>query len=300
MIYFVVGVTLLLGSSSSVRADGLQINGPECGMPTQGMIVNGTAAKTNQFPWMVFLAMYTSKGSQYNCGGSILTKRHILTAAHCTVTRSGKPFKRIDAYYGNSEWTRGKRLVVTKVIRHPKYSSRNHANDIAVLQVEKPFQYGSNARPICIPAAPMNIFDTETVVAGWGRLKEGGMATTHLQFTTVRVLPNELCSVLYFILGYVGDLMYCAYRKGTNACHGDSGGPLMSRVIGGRYVQVGIVSFGASCEGAYIPAVYARVETYTPWLRQVVGSFDKAYSNEVPLQLASYTVPQWPSIFHFL
>ncbi|XP_037524454.2 tryptase [Rhipicephalus sanguineus] len=94
--------------------------------------------------------------------------------------------------------------------------------------------------------------------------------------------------------------MYCAYRKGTDSCQGDSGGPLMSRVVGGRYVQVGIVSFGEGCARTYIPGVYTRVEAFTSWIKQVVGSFDKAYSNEVPLQLASYTVPQWPSIFHFL
>uniref|UniRef100_A0A224YEP4 Secreted serine protease n=1 Tax=Rhipicephalus zambeziensis TaxID=60191 RepID=A0A224YEP4_9ACAR len=264
------------------------------------MIANGTAAQANQFPWMVYLALVTQDDRGHACAGSILTKRHILTAAHCTLDPSGQPFKRIYAYYGNSDWTRGKNLLVTKIVRHDKYTHGKYVNDIAVLQVEKPFQYGSNARPICIPAAPMNVFDTETMVAGWGTLKEGGQTTNHLQYTTVRVLPNELCSVLYFIMGYVSDVMYCAYRKGTNACHGDSGGPLMSRVVGGRYVQVGIVSYGQGCARTYIPAVYTRLETFTPWLRQVVGSFDKAYSSEVPLQLASYTLPLWPSIFHFL
>uniref|UniRef100_A0A6G5A6U7 Putative trypsin-like serine protease n=1 Tax=Rhipicephalus microplus TaxID=6941 RepID=A0A6G5A6U7_RHIMP len=297
MMYFVVGVSLLLGSSASVRADGLQINGPECGMSTHGMIVNGTAAEASQFPWMVYLQMIGTNNGRSACGGSILTKRHILTAAHCTLDPYGQPFKRINAYYGNNDWKRGKSLLVIKIFRHHKYIPTKHANDIAVLQVEKPFQYGNNARPICIPAAPMNIFDTETVVAGWGRLKEGGHTTNHLQYTTVRVLPNELCSVLYFILGYVSDVMYCAYRRGTNSCHGDSGGPLMSRPFGDRYVQVGIVSFAVGCARKYIPTVYTRVETFTPWLRRVVGSFDKAYSSQVSLQLASYTIPQWPSIF---
>ncbi|KAL1444063.1 hypothetical protein MTO96_045694 [Rhipicephalus appendiculatus] len=258
MIYFVVGVTLLLQISSPVRANGLQINGPECGMPTRGMIVNGTAAQTNQFPWMVYLALVTKDDHGHACAGE-----------HPNQT----PHSHRCALHARPIWT--------TIIRHHKYTHGKYANDIAVLQVEKPFQYGSNARPICIPAAPMNVFDTETMVAGWGTVKEGGQTTNHLQYTTVRVLPNELCSVLYFIMGYVSDVMYCAYRKGTNACHGDSGGPLMSRVVGG-------------------PLLYTRLETFTPWLRQVVGSFDKAYSSEVPLQLASYTVPLWPSIFHFL
>ncbi|KAL1483551.1 hypothetical protein MTO96_033107 [Rhipicephalus appendiculatus] len=69
MIYFVVGIGLLLGLSSfSVCADGLQINEPGCGMSTRGMIVNGTAAKRNQFPWMVSLTARLRTKEAF-CGG---------------------------------------------------------------------------------------------------------------------------------------------------------------------------------------------------------------------------------------
>ncbi|KAL1483552.1 hypothetical protein MTO96_033108 [Rhipicephalus appendiculatus] len=297
MIYFVVVVSLLLGSSTSVLAARVQINEPGCGMPTRGMIVNGTIVEKNQFPWMVFLKLHTPDG-EASCGGSILTKRHILTAAHCTHD-GDVDLEKIEAFYGSNDKNRGKRLMVTKITRHPKYNPVTYPDDIAVLEVEKPFEYGSNARPICIPAAPMDIFDTEAITAGWGHLQEGGDSSDTLRYTTLRILPNELCSVLFFIKGYVSDSMLCAYRKGTDTCQGDSGGPLMSQVDGGRYVQVGVVSFGEGCARKYIPGVYMRVEAYIPWLMKVVGSFDKAYSSKVPLQLTSYDVPQWPYIFRF-
>ncbi|KAH7939937.1 hypothetical protein HPB52_019539 [Rhipicephalus sanguineus] len=175
----------------------------------------------------------------------------------------------------------------------------HYLEDNATLStVERPFQFGSNARPICIPEAPINILDTDTIVAGWGRLKEGGESTNHLQYTTVRVVPNEMCSAVYS-WQYDSDVMYCAYRRGTDSCHGDSGGPAIS-LVGDRYVQVGIVSFGYGCARENISGVYTRVEAFTSWIKHEVGSFDNAYSSAVPLQLASYTVPQSPPIFQFL
>ncbi|KAL1484080.1 hypothetical protein MTO96_012069 [Rhipicephalus appendiculatus] len=297
MIYFVVGVSLLLGSPSSVLAQGLQINGPECGIPTRGMIVNGSFAGPNQFPWMVYLDLLANDGAGYFCAGSILTRRHILTAAHCTEVE-GEPVVKIDAYYGNPDRTRGRMLRVTKMIRHPRYERWTLYSDIAILVVEKPFQYGSNARPLCIPVAPMNILGTETILAGWGRLIEGGNSTKHLQYTTVKVVPNEKCMDQY-LWRYYSDVMYCAYRSGTDSCKGDSGGPAIIRVKGGRYVQVGIVSYGHGCARDEVPGVYARVDVFTPWIKHVVSTSVKAYTSEVPLQPPSYTVLQWPFIFQF-
>ncbi|KAL1484203.1 hypothetical protein MTO96_032690 [Rhipicephalus appendiculatus] len=69
MIFFIVGVSLLLGTSPSLRVHGLEINGPECGIPTRGMIVNGTVAERNQFPWMVKLRIYDKYGQAFGCGG---------------------------------------------------------------------------------------------------------------------------------------------------------------------------------------------------------------------------------------
>uniref|UniRef100_A0A131Z6R5 Secreted serine protease n=1 Tax=Rhipicephalus appendiculatus TaxID=34631 RepID=A0A131Z6R5_RHIAP len=94
--------------------------------------------------------------------------------------------------------------------------------------------------------------------------------------------------------------MYCAYREGTDSCQGDSGGPAISRVHGGRYVQVGIVAHGRGCARKDIPGVYTLVEAFVPWLKQVVGHFNKAYWSEVPPQLAPYTIPQAPLTYLFV
>ncbi|KAL3211654.1 hypothetical protein MRX96_008362 [Rhipicephalus microplus] len=231
------------------------------------MIVNGSYAKPGQFPWMVFLIVHSREGKRFGCGGTILTQRHILTAAHCMYP-DGTVAVGAEAYYGNIDKRRSKMLQVIKLIRHPKYNDKSLSHDIAVFVVKKPFEYGPNARPICIPTAPVNITGTDNILAGWGLIREGGPGTNYLKYTTVTVQPNHMCGATF--RGYDSRVMYCAYKTATDSCQGDSGGPGMYRVSGGhRYVQVGIVSYGHGCARENVPGVYTRVDVFAPWLNKV-------------------------------
>jgi secreted trypsin-like serine protease len=73
--------------------------------------------------------------------------------------------------------------------------------------------------------------------------------------------------------GAVTPQMFCAAAavNGRDTCGGDSGGPILRREPGGRWVQVGVVSFGVGqCGNAALPGVYTRLALYTDWLRKVV------------------------------
>ncbi|GMS82466.1 hypothetical protein PENTCL1PPCAC_4641, partial [Pristionchus entomophagus] len=49
---------------------------------TMKKINDGTIAKRGQFPWSVALE---SKDHHRFCSGTIISQRHVLTAAHCAV-----------------------------------------------------------------------------------------------------------------------------------------------------------------------------------------------------------------------
>ncbi len=42
-------------------------------------------AKLHEFPWQVFLQGIGAAGSQYMCGGGLISDRYVVTAAHCLV-----------------------------------------------------------------------------------------------------------------------------------------------------------------------------------------------------------------------
>lgn len=273
MIHVFLGVNLLLGTFRLMSAEELQINSPECGLSEPSKrIVNGKAAQEDQFPWMVFLRVYFP-GQATRCGGSIITKRHVLTAGHCTLLNEEEAVK-IDVIYGSNDIHKGTTLRAEKMIRHPQFDAAKFLYDIAILLVEKEIQYGNSARPICLPSAPVNIFNSDVVVAGWGFLSQDGKAVDYLRYTVVKIVPNARCADKFQHTGYRKDLMYCAYRLNTDACQGDSGGPLMTRVQDGRYLQVGIVSYGIGCALDDMPGVYARLEALVPWLLKFIGSYD--------------------------
>ena len=48
-------------------------------------IIGGEKASIKEFPWLVMIGPVQNDGTVeiYNCGGSLITKSMVLTAAHC-------------------------------------------------------------------------------------------------------------------------------------------------------------------------------------------------------------------------
>ena len=62
------------------------------------------------------------------------------------------------------------------------------------------------------------------------------------------------------------DLHTCYGGGVTDACKGDSGGP-----IGDRTTVYGIVSFSKGCGMSGIPSVYTRLSTFRRWIKEITN-----------------------------
>ncbi|CAB3233085.1 unnamed protein product [Arctia plantaginis] len=243
-----------------------------------GRIVGGTESKPGAWPWMAAIYLHGSKRREFWCGGTLVGKRHILTAAHCTRDSKQRPFpaRQFSVRLGDVDLARDdepSRPVTLRVIAvraHEDFSRVGFYNDIAILLLSDNVQKSKYVIPICLPRGDLtrNLFDgSVATVVGWGTTRYGGTESSKQLEAKLPVWRNEECDRAYF--QPITETFLCAgyARGGVDACQGDSGGPLMLQVEG-RWMQIGVVSFGNKCGEPGYPGVYTRVTHYSSWLNQ--------------------------------
>ncbi|MGH2961842.1 MAG: serine protease [Solirubrobacterales bacterium] len=256
-------------------------------------IVGGSTTTIAQHPWQAgLLRGETAVGGEDDldrlvCGGSLITPRVVLTAAHCLFdtdpdddgTRP-EPYE-IDVILGRTQVTNTAvpERDVHKVDVHPGYDPETSENDVGYLVLTAPSAQtpirlaGSDDRDLWRPGA-------ETVTSGWGAIAEDGPLSNTLKQATVPMLGTSICDDPAVNGGiYVTAVMVCAgfLNGGTDSCQGDSGGPLTTPAGGPRRL-VGVTSFGLGCARPFKPGIYARVGC--PPLRGDVVSRVKQLTDE--------------------
>ncbi|MEH7870816.1 trypsin-like serine protease [Rhizobium laguerreae] len=281
----VMAVMLLLGSPALAQQD------TDFAGEDGGRVIGGQTAKKGEWPWQVkILAPDPEQRGRFggHCGGSLISPRWILTAAHCVTSgRSGKQ----DLFARDLLIVEGKSkidkviavdgpdkpgLAVEEVIIHEDFDRKVFANDIALIKLSEP----AKSKPTILASASDDEVEAAghpAVVTGWGYTKadhgwDDKYLPTELQEVELPIVPREDCRAAYrdssMRMNPIDERNVCAgYAKGgKDACQGDSGGPLVAQRPDKRWIQLGIVSWGAGCAEAEHYGVYTRVAAFRDWI----------------------------------
>ncbi|XP_063222255.1 serine protease snake-like [Bacillus rossius redtenbacheri] len=244
------------------------------------LILGGTAADIGEFPHMAALG-YVRSGSRevsWDCGGSLISDRYVLTAAHCASnSRRRLAVVRLGGTDLEARDDNSQQLAVDKVVPHPSYGKGYH--DIALVRLAAAVRFATNVLPACLYREPEEPRRGLTV-AGWGATDAlGETKSRYLMKATVESVPLGRCNQTYaragraLRYGVTAD-MVCAYDPDgvQDTCRGDSGGPLQT--VTGEWSNmmsvVGVTSMGPALCGSSEPAVYTRVSSYVAWIEGVV------------------------------
>ena len=243
----------------------------------QPKIIGGEPAPPGAFPWQVSLGVswIADPFSAHFCGGSVLSAKWILTAAHCAVRLT--PGQVIVTAGTNQLVAGATRRNVNRIIVHKSYNRQNQDNDVALLELRDPLPTGLSIQTVELlqPAEESGLSETSVfTVVGWGATVEGGGVVRNLRFLdALPFVPRTVCNSTQAYDGRITANMICAGVRagGKDSCQGDSGGPLTFGT-GPSSKLAGVVSWGDGCAQPDKVGVYTRVPNYVGWVQACVSN----------------------------
>ncbi|RZF43228.1 hypothetical protein LSTR_LSTR009032 [Laodelphax striatellus] len=248
----------------------------ECGISTVNVnkIVGGRAAKLRAWPWMALIGYNSMSKPQWNCGGTLVNARHVVTAAHCilnkrlTVVRLGElDYNTIDDKANHVD------IPVEKAFSHPQYNPSRRLSDIGIVKLREAARFNADVQPICLPSSAelrsKNVDGLSLFIAGWGSFGyKSNQYPSQLYEAQVDVMSNQECASAYAKIraSSIDETVLCAGGSTTDSCQGDSGGPLMIP-IKKNYHLIGVISYGHKCAEPGFPGVYTRVTEFVDWIQ---------------------------------
>ncbi|KOB72401.1 Serine protease 33 [Operophtera brumata] len=240
-------------------------------------IVRGIDAPDGSHPHMVALTNSGEPVGRFTCGGSLISRRTVLTAAHCitAVFVNGSLSSYLRVTVGTNYWnTGGQTYSVTRYVMHQHYNPATYTNDIGLLITASNVEFSKLVRPIQLSYDDI-LGGVHTKVTGWGRTEDNGYISEPLQELQATTISGQECIDDVKLasekhnetLKPIDPLIeICtAHRQGYDTCSGDSGSPL-TRVSDGK--QIGVLSWGFKTCGLGAPDVYVRISAYKDWIQE--------------------------------
>ena len=233
------------------------------------------------------MAVFFISGNE-QCGGSIISGKWVITAAHCTKDSNNNPIpaSKMSVIVGANDpynALEGKTYNISQVIVHQGFNDITLENDIALLKITDSINF-PNAVPIklvTVEDSANGAIDPGVMswVTGWGLTNVSLQDLPHsLQKVQLPIISDAQASTVWSSIP-PSDIMAGYLNGNKDACNGDSGGPLAVPVFG-EYKLAGIANWGSSNCNTY--GAYTTVSDFGTWISANTG-IPKAYIPPPPV-----------------
>ncbi|KAL3970363.1 adaptin ear-binding coat-associated protein 1/2 [Sarotherodon galilaeus] len=227
-------------------------------------IVGGREAKPHSRPYMVSVQYR----GVHSCGGILIQRDFVLTAAHCKNETWGSCTVVLGAHDISKKERTQQRIQVAEYYPHPGFTGQ-YEYDIMLLKLKKNATLNKYVRTMGLPKKngeiPANI---KCAVAGWGLTKANGSHSNVLKEATEKMQFSTECKHIWQKHFNSGHMICTKFtRRDGGVCQGDSGGPLICNTK-----PQGITAYTSSndCNDPRYPHVFTKVSSFIPWIKQTM------------------------------
>ncbi|CAG7826530.1 unnamed protein product [Allacma fusca] len=177
-------------------------------------IVDGEDATPGQFPWQVAIF----QGTHRKCGGSIIDRRHVISAAHCfgddhfpiprSIIAGGHDMSKEEPTWQNRS--------ICHISRHPNHTTSDMM-DLVILVLSQPWEYNERVQPIRLAPADSDQEGQVCTTSGWGAREYPHAVANNtpniLQYINTTIMNQQKC---FDTLGKLKETEICAYDPTGN------------------------------------------------------------------------------------
>lgn len=197
-----------------------------CGLPSvqpsalrKDRIVGGYESIPHSWPFMVSIGYSgPSNTIPHACGGSLISEKYILTAAHCVEEKEifllvGLPISNIEKYSSlvkmmriyvgvhnrTSDINVNTTYYAKRIYSHEFYDSNELTYDIALIELTKQIVETPKIGIVCLDSMVDVNVNESVVVLGWGYLSGRSYKTSDvLMQVTIPVVSQQTCRLSFF------------------------------------------------------------------------------------------------------